>query len=68
MAVMDDTHTFDEKTDRRLLSLPAEITKTEPALPHIAILDEITLQRQSDIQNEISERNARFFVGRSKNT
>jgi hypothetical protein len=60
-AVTDQGRTLDEDTAGRLLSLPGEVTRRISPSSHEEVLDALTSQRQSAIQKEISERNARFF-------
>jgi adenine-specific DNA-methyltransferase len=52
---------LDEEAATRLLSLPGEVAATISAHLHFETLDAITRQRQTTIQKDISERNARFF-------
>ena len=61
IAMTDQGHTLDEETAVRLLSLPGEVISSVSEPSHIEILTDFTRQRQSNIQKEISERNARFF-------
>jgi adenine-specific DNA-methyltransferase len=61
IAMTDQGRTLDEETAVRLLSLPGEVISSVSEPSHIEILTDFTRQRQSNIQKEISERNARFF-------
>jgi adenine-specific DNA-methyltransferase len=59
-AVMESGQQLDEEAARRLLSLPGQVRQgVLPAIPRD--LDEMTRRRQTEIQNEISGRNARLF-------
>jgi adenine-specific DNA-methyltransferase len=60
-AMTDQGRMLDEETAVRLLSLPGEVTGAASEPSHIEIMTDFTRQRQSNIQKEISERNARFF-------
>jgi len=60
-AMTDQGLMLDEEAAPRLLSLPAEVTGAVSVPSHVDILADSTRQRQSDIQKEITERNARFF-------
>jgi adenine-specific DNA-methyltransferase len=60
-AMTDQGRMLDEETAVRLLSIPGQVTGYVSELSHIGILTDFTRQRQSNIQKEISERNARFF-------
>ncbi|MGB5158846.1 MAG: hypothetical protein WBN77_15580 [Desulfobacterales bacterium] len=60
-AVTDDEHHMDDKTTARLLSLPGNFIKTTTGEKANGDLDTTLEQRQTAIQKEISERNARFF-------
>lgn len=59
-AVTDKGETLDEEVARRLLSLPGK-TKQSSLCSPANDLQTITQRRQTEIQREISERNARFF-------
>ncbi len=59
-AVTDKGETVDEEVARRLLSLPGK-TKQSSLCSPANDLQTITQRRQTEIQREISERNARFF-------
>jgi superfamily II DNA/RNA helicase len=59
-AVTDDGQTVDDEAARRLLSLPGAVTK-DGITASSSALETQTLQRQQEIQRNISERNARFF-------
>ena len=52
---------MDDKTTARLLSLPGNFIKTTTGEKANGDLDTTLEQRQTAIQKEISERNARFF-------
>ena len=59
-AVTDKGETLDEDIARRLLSLPGEVGHLLlGTVPHE--LESITQSRQTEIQRNISQRNARFF-------
>ncbi|MEW6290454.1 MAG: SNF2-related protein [Thermodesulfobacteriota bacterium] len=60
-AVTDDGQSLEEETARRLLSLPGEVADAVSIPPPAEPLSTFTSQRQTAIQREISERNARFF-------
>ncbi|MGH7848327.1 MAG: SNF2-related protein, partial [Candidatus Binatia bacterium] len=59
-AVTDSRQTLDEETTRRLLSLPAAAGESLLAT-FPKELETITHQRQTEIQRNISQRNAQFF-------
>lgn len=52
---------LNEETAARLLSIPGQVTGYVAEPSRIEILTDSTRQRQSNIQKEISARNARFF-------
>ncbi len=61
IAVADDGTTLDEDAARRLLALPGDVTQQDVSVDETAT--RILLEsRQSTIQRDISERNARFFA------
>ena len=60
-AMTDQGHRLDEETAVRLLGLPGQVAGSVSEPDHTENLADFTGQRQSDIQKEISERNARFF-------
>lgn len=60
-AMTDQGRMLDEETAVRLLSIPGEVKRSISEPSRIQILTDFTRQRQSSIQKEISERNARFF-------
>jgi adenine-specific DNA-methyltransferase len=60
-AMTDQGLMLDEEAAARLLSLPAAVTGAVSVPSHVDILADSTRQRQSNIQKEITERNARFF-------
>nr|CBX29652.1 hypothetical protein N47_J06330 [uncultured Desulfobacterium sp.] len=60
-AVTDDERHMDDKAAARLLSLPGNLIKTLNGGKINGGLDTTLEQRQTAIQKEISERNARFF-------
>lgn len=65
-AVVDDGNVLDEDLAARLMTLPARSTPLQPgggvSLEGVQQrLDSLTQQRQSAIQRDVSERNARFF-------
>jgi ERCC4-related helicase len=60
-AMTDQGNMLKEETAVRLLSLPAEVIGPATVPSYIDMLMDCTRQRQSNIQGEISARNARFF-------
>lgn len=60
-AVTDQGRTLDEETANRLLSLPGEINGMVSGAHQVETLDALAQQRQGAIQQDIAERNARFF-------
>ena len=60
-AITDDEHPVDAKTAARLLSLPGDFIGTISGGQTNSALGAVLQQRQTAIQKEISERNARFF-------
>jgi len=60
-ATDDQGQILDEQTAARLLSLPGRASCMESSHSRDEVLDGITKDRQAAIQQDISERNARFF-------
>jgi adenine-specific DNA-methyltransferase len=60
-ALSDQGCLLDEEAAVRLLGLPAEVADAVSGSSQSKTLGDFTRQRQSDIQKEISVRNARFF-------
>jgi adenine-specific DNA-methyltransferase len=60
-ATDDHGQILDEQTAARLLSLPGRVSDMETSPYCAEVLDSITKDRQAAIQQNISERNARFF-------
>ena len=60
-ACAEDGTMLDEEQARRLLSLPGELSGVPPAHDAVENLEGIAEDRRSQIQREVSERNARFF-------
>jgi ERCC4-related helicase len=59
-AILEGGQQLDEEAARRLLSLPGQVRQgVLPTIPDN--LDEMTRQRQAEIQGDISSRNARLF-------
>ncbi len=60
-ATTDDGQALDEEVAARLLTLPGHASAPLSAVGGGPALETITRQRQSEIQRDISKRNARFF-------
>ena len=60
-ATTDDGQMLNEEVATRLLTLPGNVAGQTQMGTAIALLENQTQKRQSDIQRNISERNARFF-------
>jgi adenine-specific DNA-methyltransferase len=60
-AITDDGHALDSETAARLLMLSGNIISQVQLDATITILEELTKQKQTMVQQEISERNAEFY-------